>query len=264
MRDKFELNTDILTACNRCESLKDIGSKEFQNVSELWMHVKSVEEDVDNKLISFTDLNEQQMQLLHDYNDMKDLTQCVFGRLATILDVSVSQVHKKFDLYDEYGRAEYIVQEASRLTEIFEIAHPYMILEVASMALHEENGELAVELLRYLVDSVSIDQKLCTKLLDFVGEHIFNLAKYMCNTSKPFEIASLLKTVSSMCLESASVSTILQAVEISIWVNLITGCRPQVSFFSEYIPSTRLFQFLPEMVTSILKEYASFAGEFRY
>ncbi|XP_039300060.1 uncharacterized protein LOC120355571 isoform X2 [Nilaparvata lugens] len=106
--DKFELNTDILTACNRCESLKDIGSKEFQNVSELWMHLKSVEEDVDNKLISFTDLNEQQMQLLHDYNDMKDLTQCVFGRLATILDVSVSQVHKKFDLYD--GKLFYLVR----------------------------------------------------------------------------------------------------------------------------------------------------------
>ncbi|XP_039278834.1 kinetochore-associated protein 1 [Nilaparvata lugens] len=168
--------------------------------------------------------------------------------------------HKAYKhLIQEYGRAEYIVQEASRLTEIFEIAHPYMILEVASMALHEENGELAVELLRYLVDSGSIDHKLCTKLLDFVGEHIFNLTKYMCNTSKPFEIASLLKTVSSMCLESASDITILQAVEISIWVNLITGCQPQVSFFSEDIPSTRLFQFLPEMVTSILKEYASFA-----
>ncbi|RZF48317.1 hypothetical protein LSTR_LSTR010280 [Laodelphax striatellus] len=90
--DKFKLDSKIITASNKCNSLKDIDSKEFQNINELWMYLKLVEEELDRKLIGSTNLNEQ-MQLLHDYNDMKDVTQSVFGRLATILDVSWRHDH---------------------------------------------------------------------------------------------------------------------------------------------------------------------------
>lgn len=44
-----------------------------------------------------TDLKPQ-MEVLHDYNDMKDLTQMVLGYLADAEHVTVGELHRRFGL----------------------------------------------------------------------------------------------------------------------------------------------------------------------
>ncbi|KAJ8966895.1 hypothetical protein NQ317_003929 [Molorchus minor] len=53
-------------------------------------------EDLQTRGIS-TDL-QPQMQALHEYNEMKDLTQMVLGYLADAEHVTVSELHKRYDL----------------------------------------------------------------------------------------------------------------------------------------------------------------------
>ncbi|RZF42382.1 hypothetical protein LSTR_LSTR004190 [Laodelphax striatellus] len=222
-------------------------------------------------LIRDIDVNKLQMYLPHCSGMDQGLARSCQLELELNIKSHVAEMHKKNknrgfadiafrQLIKECVKAEYIVQEASRLTEIFEIPHRSVVLRLASIVLRDGNGDLAVELLSYLVGSECIDDIFCKELLEFLGEHIFNLATFMCNSLKPLDVSSLLRTLSNMSLQSEHVSSILQAVEISIWINLLTGCRPQVTFFSEDVPSTRLFQFLPQMVTSVLKKYISFAG----
>lgn len=40
------------------------------------------------------------MELLHEYNNIKDITQQVFGGLANLLGTSVNEIHRKFNLED--------------------------------------------------------------------------------------------------------------------------------------------------------------------
>lgn len=44
-----------------------------------------------------TDLTPQ-MQALHDYNEMKDLTQFVLGYLATVEQTTVGELHERYNL----------------------------------------------------------------------------------------------------------------------------------------------------------------------
>lgn len=39
-----------------------------------------------------------QMQALHDYNEMKDATQMILGYLANIENVTIAQLHQKYNL----------------------------------------------------------------------------------------------------------------------------------------------------------------------
>lgn len=45
--------------------------------------------------------NHIQVQLLHQYNDIKDATQIVLNHLANIQNTTVTEIHKKFDLTGE-------------------------------------------------------------------------------------------------------------------------------------------------------------------
>lgn len=40
------------------------------------------------------------MKALHQYNDIKDATQEVLGRLAVIEGVTVAEMHRKYNLLD--------------------------------------------------------------------------------------------------------------------------------------------------------------------
>lgn len=40
------------------------------------------------------------MKALHQYNEIKDATQEVLGRLAMIEGVTVAEIHRKYDLLD--------------------------------------------------------------------------------------------------------------------------------------------------------------------
>lgn len=40
------------------------------------------------------------MKALHQYNDIKDATQHVLGRLAIVEGVTVAEIHRKYDLVD--------------------------------------------------------------------------------------------------------------------------------------------------------------------
>lgn len=40
------------------------------------------------------------MKALHHYNDIKDTTQVVLGRLAIIEGVTVAEIHRNYDLHD--------------------------------------------------------------------------------------------------------------------------------------------------------------------
>jgi len=40
------------------------------------------------------------MKALHQYNDIKDATQLVLGRLAIVEGVTVAEIHRKYDLID--------------------------------------------------------------------------------------------------------------------------------------------------------------------
>lgn len=40
------------------------------------------------------------MKALHQYNDIKDATQLVLGRLAILEGVTVAEIHQNYDLHD--------------------------------------------------------------------------------------------------------------------------------------------------------------------
>lgn len=48
------------------------------------------------KLIAMN--KERIMQALHEYNDIKDITQMVLGQLAHLYGVTVTELHRKFNL----------------------------------------------------------------------------------------------------------------------------------------------------------------------
>lgn len=59
------------------------------------------ERNLDEKLKSLTSIAENKrkiMNALHEYNDIKDATQIVLGQLANLHGVTVTELHKKFDL----------------------------------------------------------------------------------------------------------------------------------------------------------------------
>lgn len=66
------------------------------------MHALREEEKLVNTKL--TDLKqaaankEKIMHALHEYNDVKDVTQIVLGQLADLYGVTVTELHKKFDL----------------------------------------------------------------------------------------------------------------------------------------------------------------------
>lgn len=83
-----------------------IDSKETSSNSELKSRYEKLLKEgieLDRQIAEFgkkgitTDLKPQ-MELLHEYNDMKDLTQMVLGYLADVEHVTVGALHRRFGL----------------------------------------------------------------------------------------------------------------------------------------------------------------------
>lgn len=64
----------------------------------------AIKESLESEITSFNKNSEAQssmkeiMELLHDYNNIKDATQVILGALATMRGVTVASLHEEFDL----------------------------------------------------------------------------------------------------------------------------------------------------------------------
>lgn len=58
-------------------------------LTKRWNQMEKMSED-ERKL--------EKMALLHEYNDVKDATQCIVGALANLECVTIKSLHQKFDL----------------------------------------------------------------------------------------------------------------------------------------------------------------------
>lgn len=61
---------------------------------ELDLELKKLKNDLNNSENSPTEI----MELLHDYNDIKDAAQVVLGALARMKEVTIASLHKQYDL----------------------------------------------------------------------------------------------------------------------------------------------------------------------
>lgn len=79
--------------------LKEALSK-CTDYNEAWDVLKTIEKDLDKNLKSLqSSVNEQELvDELHRYNEIKDMTQAVIGSLATLQGVTCAQVHHEFNL----------------------------------------------------------------------------------------------------------------------------------------------------------------------
>lgn len=60
----------------------------------------SLDKDISELICFETDVKDV-MNLLHKYNEIKDATQIVFGRLASLEGQTLKQVHERFGLEDK-------------------------------------------------------------------------------------------------------------------------------------------------------------------
>lgn len=68
--------------------------------------LKEVEEKVDvilEKNKETSEVTRDYLQLLHEYNDVKDAAQVVMGALADLEGTTVSEIHTRFGM-DEYNK----------------------------------------------------------------------------------------------------------------------------------------------------------------
>lgn len=63
--------------------------------------LKEEEQQLDEKLYQLVTERKRVMDALHEYNDIKDATQVVLGRLAELRGLTVAKIHEKFDLMGE-------------------------------------------------------------------------------------------------------------------------------------------------------------------
>lgn len=51
----------------------------------------------------------KRMELLHKYNDIKDATQVIISRLANLEQVTVAEIHKRYNLPLEWAKIKNIM-----------------------------------------------------------------------------------------------------------------------------------------------------------
>lgn len=66
---------------------------------QLYVKLLETEKKLD-QLLKNESIKPIQVELLHQYNDIKDATQVVIGHLANIEGTSVSEIHKRMNLFD--------------------------------------------------------------------------------------------------------------------------------------------------------------------
>ncbi|KAL1514162.1 hypothetical protein ABEB36_003467 [Hypothenemus hampei] len=90
----------------KSKALPKTDSKEVLSIAELKLKVRSLKKQIAILTREINDLLEQgvsedlrpEMQALHEYNDIKDTTQMVLGRLAQAQGCTVTELHKKYNL----------------------------------------------------------------------------------------------------------------------------------------------------------------------
>lgn len=81
-----------------------VSSKSFDKaLQEKYNKLKKQEESLDREISELVSKGvtpdlELQMQALHDYNEMKDLTQMVLGYLADVEETTVVELHERYGL----------------------------------------------------------------------------------------------------------------------------------------------------------------------
>lgn len=91
----------VLTKKRKLSAEPEVSSTE--ELLNLYQSLKEREENIDKEIASLTgegattDL-EPLMQALHAYNEMKDVTQSVIGYLASAEQVTVKQLHERYNL----------------------------------------------------------------------------------------------------------------------------------------------------------------------
>lgn len=68
-----------------------------KNLKDLFTKLSDVETQLDQML---SDKKYIQVQLLHQYNDIKDATQVVINHIANIEEITVTEVHERLQLKD--------------------------------------------------------------------------------------------------------------------------------------------------------------------
>lgn len=68
-----------------------------KNLKDLFTKLSDVETQLDQML---SDKKYIQVQLLHQYNDIKDATQVVINHIANLEEITVTEVHERLQLKD--------------------------------------------------------------------------------------------------------------------------------------------------------------------
>ncbi|XP_034238455.1 DNA repair protein SWI5 homolog [Thrips palmi] len=77
-----------------------IASNDLSEFEALRKKEASLDDDISNLIGIETDVKTV-MSLLHKYNEIKDATQIVLGRLASLEGQTLKQVHERFGLEDK-------------------------------------------------------------------------------------------------------------------------------------------------------------------
>lgn len=93
-------------AKNQKESRRKLShksSKINKDLEDKYLELKEREESLDSEIEELiskgVNINlEPQMKALHDYNEMKDLTQMVLGYLANAEHTTVAELHSRYNL----------------------------------------------------------------------------------------------------------------------------------------------------------------------
>lgn len=99
-------NTSKRRTPNSKKAVKKVDSKENLSLSELKGLYKSLNRNsvkLDREIAQLksegvTDNLKPEMQALHDYNDIKDVTQVVLGYLADIENCTITDLYTKYSL----------------------------------------------------------------------------------------------------------------------------------------------------------------------
>lgn len=82
---------------NQAHDLAKIQEQHSIEARELSKEIKKLNQEIES-LGDETKLRKEQMELLHKYNDVKDATQTIIGRLADAETVTFKSIHKDYDL----------------------------------------------------------------------------------------------------------------------------------------------------------------------
>ncbi|XP_075229528.1 DNA repair protein SWI5 homolog [Lycorma delicatula] len=99
----LEHRQEILNILRKCNPNIKPADVHFQSLESVWNYLAEEEKNIDAKLDLYKSKNidlQDHMEQLHQYNNIKDITQQVLGNLANLMGISVNEVHCKFNLED--------------------------------------------------------------------------------------------------------------------------------------------------------------------